>query len=1190
MKTMTQLYIDEIINSLVVGHASVLVGAGFSRNADPANEDVKSPMPTWWQLSDVFCEKLGITDKNYLDSLALAQEVQETYGRPYLDKLISEQLKNEMYNPSDLHVNLMSLPWTDVFTTNYDTLLERACKQVTSRKYLPVVDQKDLLYSSGQPRIIKLHGSFPSNGPFVITEEDFRTYPNDHAPFVNTVQQSLLENTFCLIGFSGNDPNFLKWIGWIHDNLGLKNSPKIFMISHKALSPAKTKTLASKNIEVIVLDDIQEYHEQNIRDAHSMFLQCLINGVQQRIKEREHWPDPHTVNRYKNGEEKKFYLDLKKLHDSYPGWIIAPYKKHTLISRITNNIDDFLRIITDYKEQTLSYALEIAYEFCWFYSIMGRPLFNHELNKISIILERSPSRKEEKIYKFIEFNILYACRIHGLEDKWQKTFKQLESSNLDNDEKIRLKFEDAMHQIYTFKFDDLEKTIDFIDIDKTQSEWALKKSGLLAMIGKYDEAKAMIKDSLSHVRYVITQNTGFHSVHYHSIESCLVILYNYVIQASQNQFPSMHNVEMENELQKDLSMDFVWQNENDHYKDILTNQFEYIGNHFETPQFDIGRITYTTTFSEDSDALNAYDFIGFREITGIPFRLGHIVLKDGTLGASKRLCHYNCFIPLVLGYLTSDTKIIENIITRQFLANTNQDVIDHLVDICGIALKNAMASYVSNNKNEFDKNFREYALNVMPEVLSRLVTKCNENKFPDLIRLLHAIYNFNNKIAISNVNNLLTRMIKSMPIKVLLDSLDEFWTFPVLENNDRINQEYPDPFTYIYDRVESIPKKCHNEKSKLPMNEKKSAELAYLFLMSNDEKSRKNYIRRITYLSEIYNFSYAERKEMGKCLLHPTNLDENGIPYLGDFYPSVLSDFLDEYPTEKLNEFYSKCWGCIINSLDNISKKSSISSEDHILTKSISLAEKCTLSEDTFIKLMNTLLSVCDKFDKDCQKKISLFGNYEPKNNLQLTGQLIGEILLKNQKVSEKKSFSSSILLDIQEILSNNNIPRSLLTWCLFKNEREDILINYLSSGEVAFINEAKITIYRLSAYGIKISDNIIEFLINGIITSNSYEVNCNALTLNYLINRGLLSTDQCNVISNSLKKYDRITQLHENDSEKIIADKIGTRRTISLLANSLYRRYRDTDHKIPDGINYWKTISKAQDEFAEIKNCWAEI
>ena len=48
------------------------------------------------------------------------------------------------------------------------------------------------------------------------------------APFVNTVQQAMMENLVLLIGFSGDDPNFLHWSGWVRDNLGA-SAPKIYL-------------------------------------------------------------------------------------------------------------------------------------------------------------------------------------------------------------------------------------------------------------------------------------------------------------------------------------------------------------------------------------------------------------------------------------------------------------------------------------------------------------------------------------------------------------------------------------------------------------------------------------------------------------------------------------------------------------------------------------------------------------------------------------------------------------------------------------------------------------------------------------------------------------------------------------------------------------------------------------------------
>ena len=100
-----------------------------------------------------------------------------------------------------------------------------------------------------KPRIVKLNGSFPSHRPFIITEEDFRTYPKKFAPYVNMVQQSMMENAFCLLGFSGDDPNFLSWSGWIRDNLG-ESKPPIYLCGLLELefSPSKRKLLENKGI------------------------------------------------------------------------------------------------------------------------------------------------------------------------------------------------------------------------------------------------------------------------------------------------------------------------------------------------------------------------------------------------------------------------------------------------------------------------------------------------------------------------------------------------------------------------------------------------------------------------------------------------------------------------------------------------------------------------------------------------------------------------------------------------------------------------------------------------------------------------------------------------------------------------------------------------------------------------------
>ena len=133
--------------------------------------------------------------------------MQASIGPPALHDILAEAIPDNDFQPSPLHEQLLDLPWSDVFTTNYDTLLDRAVSQAPYRGYSVIRKPSELVYSNN-PRLIKLHGCISDPSSCVVTDDDYRNYPRDLAPFVNTVCQSLVEKTLCLIGFSARDPQF----------------------------------------------------------------------------------------------------------------------------------------------------------------------------------------------------------------------------------------------------------------------------------------------------------------------------------------------------------------------------------------------------------------------------------------------------------------------------------------------------------------------------------------------------------------------------------------------------------------------------------------------------------------------------------------------------------------------------------------------------------------------------------------------------------------------------------------------------------------------------------------------------------------------------------------------------------------------------------------------------------------------
>ncbi len=155
-----------------LGSASIMVGAGFSRNADPISLTAR-PMPNWAELGEALCHPLYPTDdarrrlalseaSGTSGFLRLAQEYQVAFGVSALSNKIRSLVPDNDYQPGDLHKRLLRLPWADVFSPNWDTLLERTCVDVFERSYDIVRTLNEIPFAK-RPRIVKPHGSFPAH-------------------------------------------------------------------------------------------------------------------------------------------------------------------------------------------------------------------------------------------------------------------------------------------------------------------------------------------------------------------------------------------------------------------------------------------------------------------------------------------------------------------------------------------------------------------------------------------------------------------------------------------------------------------------------------------------------------------------------------------------------------------------------------------------------------------------------------------------------------------------------------------------------------------------------------------------------------------------------------------------------------------------------------------------------------------
>ena len=163
-----------------------MVGAGFRLNAAPIGCGIRN-MPTWATLIEKLVDDLYPPDDKAVarqrDSALmstkaasgmqrLAAEYEAADGRDRLEQRLIDFVPDLSFEPSPLHRSLLTLPWRDVFTTNWDTLIERAARRLPERGYQIIATPSELS-RSGQPRIVKLHGTIPHVRPAIGLRQAF---------------------------------------------------------------------------------------------------------------------------------------------------------------------------------------------------------------------------------------------------------------------------------------------------------------------------------------------------------------------------------------------------------------------------------------------------------------------------------------------------------------------------------------------------------------------------------------------------------------------------------------------------------------------------------------------------------------------------------------------------------------------------------------------------------------------------------------------------------------------------------------------------------------------------------------------------------------------------------------------------------------------------------------------------------
>ena len=535
--------------------AAVMVGAGFSLNARPS-PGIDTGFPTWRKLARAMFDEVyprgdrAIRDREELfnrsNPLRVASEYEAAFKRQKLESFLRAHVPDSGHQPGPMHDLLLQLPWRDVFTTNYDTLLERT--EVTERAYQPVTTVADLT-TAIPPRIVKLHGTLPSQTPFIITEEDYRTYPRRFAPFVNTVRQSLIENSFVLIGFSGDDPNFLEWIGWIRDELEDHHAP-IYLTGLLSLDHVQRSLLARRGVTPIDLAPVFPNQSESPASAIKWFLENLKigrppsphrwpNGTTVTQETRDYQPallldglsEPEDVRPDQDVDEETAWKILKRWtfeRGRYPGWLVAPDRVRSALW--TNTQRWMRRLIKFSNGRSAIDRIRIFYELNWRLEISMMPLFETTKEPFERAVEDlfsslsggspvdPPSRDQrtllpnvdvEEAWLELAFSLLREAREIYDAQRWDH-FKERIDQIVATAPKFsdRYHYEQALWMMWNIRRPEAKEVLDKWSPSSDAVLAKMRKAGLLAELDTLNDAQEVLRATLHQIRRSVHATVG----------------------------------------------------------------------------------------------------------------------------------------------------------------------------------------------------------------------------------------------------------------------------------------------------------------------------------------------------------------------------------------------------------------------------------------------------------------------------------------------------------------------------------------------------------------------------------------------------------------------------------------------------------------------------------------------------------
>lgn len=343
-----------LINEIKRGNVVLFLGAGASMGStDKDGNSMLGVQNLIDHLSDRF---LGGEEKQ--SSLASVSELSCSESDPITVQIFIKKLF-EPYEPAGFHLKVPLFKWKNIFTTNYDLLIEKSYSEVQSspKKLIPIYSSKDrmdaLITQDRDLPYFKLHGCITKidehDPPLILTVDQYVTHREKRDSLFERLKSIGSSNTILFVGHSLEDPDVRQIL---HEVQSITNSRPRYYAVMPEFSEMQSRMWEGKKISLL----------KGTFEAFLISLEESISTVERSFISvpRSHEIEKKFIkNEYQLTPESLAVIDsnLKYIHSGMSSSIIKPEVFYHGYSRDWAPIQDDLDIPRSISDEIISQVI-----------------------------------------------------------------------------------------------------------------------------------------------------------------------------------------------------------------------------------------------------------------------------------------------------------------------------------------------------------------------------------------------------------------------------------------------------------------------------------------------------------------------------------------------------------------------------------------------------------------------------------------------------------------------------------------------------------------------------------------------------------------------------------------------------------------------------------------------------------------